>query len=307
MCRLLAACSECKQFLTQEIINPSLLLAPLPPDNSRAEGPGEQAGVISADHALHALKVEELEVADHSGKNGLQLDVCELLADAAMSASAERQVWRCGTLADNTVAVVLGLFGDALLDVLGRKADVLVGGAFVPAVRLPLHGLGEVLGDTACDTRRSEENVRSGNDPVGASNGERVLDHAHNAVDGSVDTEGLLDDLSVKRQAAEVLVVEGLDGAVLVQAKDLLLLLEKVILNIGSGGEAEKNPADGGRRAVLASHEQRNHHVGDFLVGDSLAVLVLAVHQVPDHVLLSVSRSRVARFTPFLDNIHVNL
>ena len=307
MCRLLAACSECKQFLTQEIINPSLLLAPLPPDNSRAEGPGEQAGVVSADHALHALKVEELEVADHSGKNSLQLDVCELLADAAMSASAERQVRRCSTLTDNTVAVVLCLFGDALLDVLGRKADVLVGGAFVPAVRLPLHGLGEVLGDTACDTRRSEENVRSGNDPVGASNGERVLDHAHNAVDGCVDAQGFLDNLGVKGQAAEVVVVEFLDRAVGVQSEDLLLFLEKVVLDIGSGSEAKENPADGGRRAVLACHEQRNHHVRNFLVGDSLAVLVFTVHQVPDHVFFSVSRGGVTRFTPLLDDIHVYL
>ena len=127
VCRLLAACSECKQFLTQEIINPSLLLAPLPPDNSRAERPGEQAGVIGANHTLNTFKVEEFKVTNDSGENGLQLHVCELLADATMSASAKGKVWRCGALADNTVAIVLGLLDDTLLDVLGCQADVLLG------------------------------------------------------------------------------------------------------------------------------------------------------------------------------------
>ena len=234
MCRLLAACSECKQFLTQEIINPSLLLTPLPPDDCRAKRPREQAGVIGADNALHTLKVEELEVADHSGKNGLQLDVCELLADAAMSASAERQVWRCGALADNTVAIVLGLLDDTLLDVLGCQADVLLGRVRVPAVRLPLQRLGEVLGGTAGDTRGGEEDVRCGNDPVGALDGERVLDNTHDAVNGGVDAESLLDDLSVQRKAAEVLVVEVLDRAVGVQAKNLPFFLKKVLLDVGS-------------------------------------------------------------------------
>jgi hypothetical protein len=294
-------------ILTQQTINPSLLLPPLPPNNSRAKRPREQTRVISANHTLHTLKVEELEVANNSGKNSLQLDIRKLLADAAMPASAKRQVGRRGTLADNTVAVILGLLSDAFLDVLGGQADVLFGGLLVPAVGLPLQGLGEVLGDAAGDAGRGEEDVRGGDDPVGAFDGERVLDDAHNAVNGCVDAEGLLDDLSVKRQAAEVLVVEVFDRAVLVQSEDLLLLLEKVILDIGSGSKAEKNPADGGRRAVLAGHEQRDHHVGNLAVRHGLAVLVFAVHQVPDHVLLPVSGSGVARCTPFLDDVRVHL
>ena len=185
----------------------------------------------------------------------MQLDIRELLADAAMSASAEGQVGRSGALADDAVAVVLGFLGDAFLDVLGGQADVLGRGRFVPAVGLPLHGLGEVLGDAACDAGGGEEDVGGGDHPVGAFHGERVLDDAHDAVDGGVDAESLLDDLGVEGQAAEVLVGERLDRAVCVQAEDLLLFLEKVVLDVGSGGEAEEDPADGGGRAVLTSHE----------------------------------------------------
>lgn len=184
---------------------------------------------------------------------------------------------------------------------------MLLGWVLVPTVRFPLHGLGEVLGDTAGDTRRGKEDVRRRNDPVGAFDGQRVLDDAHNAVNGSVDAKSLLDNLSVEWKAAEVLVVEVLDGAVGVQAKNLLLFLEQVVLDVRSGSKTEQNPADSGRRAVLASHEQGNHHVSNLTVGDSLAVLVLAVHQVPDHVLLPVSRGRLARCTPFLNDIRVYL
>jgi hypothetical protein len=174
-------------------------------------------------------------------------------------------------------------------------------------VRLPLHGFREVLGNTAGDTRRSEKYVRRRNNPVGAFDGQRVLDHAHNAVNGSVDAKSFFDDLSVEGKAAEVLVVEVLDGAVGIQAKGLLLFFEQVVLDVGSGSKAEQDPADCGRRAVLSSHEQGDHHVGDFTVGNSLAVLVFAVHQVPDHVLFPVSGCRFARRAPFLDDIHVDL
>jgi len=207
-----------------------------------------------------------------------------------MSAGTERQVWRCGALADETVAVVLGLFGDALLDVLGSQVDVLLGRVLVPAVGFPLQWLGEVLGGTAGDTRGGEEDVRGRDDPVGALDREGVLDHAHDAVNGSVNAKSLLDNLSVQRKAAEILVVEVLDGAIGVQAKDLPLFLKKFILDVGSRSKAKQDPADSGGRAVLAGHKQGNHHVGNFLIGDSLAVLVFAVHQVPDHVLFPVSR-----------------
>jgi hypothetical protein len=294
-------------FVFQSFPTPSLLLPPLPPDNSRAERPGEQAGVIGADHALDALGVKELQIANDSGEDGLQLHVCELLADATMSASAERQVWGCGALADKTIAVVLGLLGNALLDVLGCQADVLVGRVLVPAVRLPLHWFGEVLGDTAGDTGRGEEDVRCRDDPVGSLDGQRVLDHAHDAVNRSVDAKSLLDDLSVQGEAAEVLVVEVLDRAVGVQAKNLLLLLKQILLDVGPRSKTEQNPADGGGRAVLASHEKSDHHVGDLAIGNSLAVLVFTVHQVPDHILFSVSGGRVARRAPFFNDISVHL
>jgi hypothetical protein len=224
-----------------------------------------------------------------------------------MPASAERQVRGSGALADNAIAVVLGLLGDALLDVLGGEADEFLGGALVPAVGLPLHGFGEVLGDAAGDAGRGEEDVRGWDHPVGAFDGEGVFDDAHDAVDRGVDAEGLLDDLGVEGQAAEVLVVEGFDRAVGVQAEDALLFFEKVFLDVGSGGEAEEDPADGGGRAVLAGHEERNHHVGNLAIGHGLAVLVFAVHQVPNHVLFPVSRGRVARCAPFLDNVRVHL
>lgn len=224
-----------------------------------------------------------------------------------MPAGAERKVGRSGALADNAVAVVLGLFCDTLLDVLGCEANVLVGWAFVPAVGLPFEWLWEVLLGAAGDTGRSEEDVGGRNDPVGAFDGEGVLDYAHDAVNRSVDAKSFLDNLSVQRETAEILVVEVLDSAIGVDTKDLLLLLEKVVLNIGPGSETEENPADSGRGAVLASHEQSNHHVGNLAVGNVLAVLVGAVHQVPDHVFLPVSRGQVALLTPFLDNIHVHL
>jgi hypothetical protein len=191
--------------------------------------------------------------------------------------------------------------------VLRCQADVLVGRVLIPTVRLPLHGFREVLGNTAGDTGGGEKYVRSRDDPVGTFDGQRVLDHAHNAVNGSVDAESLFDNLSVQRKAAEVLIVEVLDRAVGVQAKDLLLFLEQVVLDVGSGSKAEQDPADCGRRAVLSGHEQGDHHVGNLTVGNGLAVLVFAVHQVPDHVLFPVSGCGFARRTPFLDDIHVDL
>lgn len=36
---------------------------------------------------------------------------------------------------------------------------------------------------------------------------------------------------------------------------------------------------------MLASHKERDHHVGNFKVGDRVAIFVRAGHQVPDHVV----------------------
>lgn len=284
----------------------SLLFPPLPLHDRRAKRPGEQTRVISSNNTLDALGVVELQIANDGGEDGLQLHVGELLANAAMPASTEGQVRRCGALADNAVAVILGLLDDALLDVLGRKADVLLGGSLVPSVGLPLQRLGEVLGSTAGDTGRGEEDVGGGNDEVGSLNRHRVLDHAHNAVNRGVNAKSLLDDLGVQRKAAEVLVVEVLEGTVGVNAKNLLLFLEKIVLNVGARCETEQDPADGSGGAVLAGHKESNHHVSNLTVRDRSAVLVMAVHQVPNHILLSFSRSRLSRLTPFLDDIGVH-
>lgn len=56
---------------------------------------------------------------------------------------------------------------------------------------------------------------------------------------------------------------------------------------------------------MLASHEQGNHHMGNLLIGDLLASLVLAVHQVPDHVRLAVLGLCLAAVASSLDNLHV--
>jgi hypothetical protein len=48
---------------------------------------------------------------------------------------------------------------------------------------------------------------------------------------------------------------------------------------------------------VLSSHEKRNHDTGNLVLGNLCAVLVLAIHQVPDHVvgiLLCVASSALA-------------
>lgn len=63
---------------------------------------------------------------------------------------------------------------------------------------------------------------------------------------------------------------------------------------------------------MLACHEEGNHHVCDFVVGDLFAVFVGAVHKVPNHVLFFVGVEgfavlfRVFDLRPaFFDNGHV--
>ena len=50
-------------------------------------------------------------------------------------------------------------------------------------------------------------------------------------------------------------------------------------------GEAEDDPGGGGGGGVLTCHEEGDHHVCDFVVGNGDAVFVNALHQVPNHVL----------------------
>ena len=101
--------------------------------------------------------------------------------------------------------------------------------------------------------------------------------------------------------------MEILDRAIGVQAKDLPLFLKKFVLDVGSRSKAKQDPANSGGRAVLAGHKQSNHHMGNLPVGDSLAVLVFAVHQVPNHVLFPVGRGRFTRRAPLLNDIGVHL
>jgi hypothetical protein len=55
---------------------------------------------------------------------------------------------------------------------------------------------------------------------------------------------------------------------------------------------------------VLTRHQQRNHHVRNFFIGNRGAVLVDARHQVPDHILGVLLATSLATLT---DNIHVGL
>lgn len=55
---------------------------------------------------------------------------------------------------------------------------------------------------------------------------------------------------------------------------------------------------------MLAGHQQRNHHVGNFLIRDGVSVLVVARHQVPNHVLGVLLFTRSAAR---LDDVRVSL
>ena len=55
---------------------------------------------------------------------------------------------------------------------------------------------------------------------------------------------------------------------------------------------------------MLAGHEQSNHHVGNLMVGNRLAVLVRRGHEMLHHVVLAIIRSLSAAV---LDNVHVDL
>lgn len=54
---------------------------------------------------------------------------------------------------------------------------------------------------------------------------------------------------------------------------------------------------------MLSSKKHSDHHVGNLLVGNRVAVLVLAVHQVPNHILATLG----ALFSALLDRFHVQV
>ena len=212
-----------------------------------------------------------------------------------MATSTKGEVRGGGALADQAVAIV-----DLLL-LLGGVADNRrsVGGVGAPSVRVPSLRLREVLRVRRADARGSEEGVRGRDDELGAGNGHGLLDCAHDGVNGGVEAKGLLDDGLVERQLAESFV--GQRGEVFTQ--DILLLLEKLLNNLGVLGKTQHDPRAGGRRRVLASHEQGNHHVRNLVVGNLDAVLVGRVHKMSHHVELLV----IALGAALLDDIHVDL
>lgn len=167
-------------------------------------------------------------------------------------------------------------------------------------MRVPLVRVGEVGRVGSADAGSSEKGVRSRNDILGTRDGHGRLDSAHDGVDRSVKTEGFLYDSLVKGQLGEVFVSQRRQ----IGTEVLDLLLVELFHDVRVLSETEHNPRAGGRRRVLASHEEGNHHVGDLVVRDRGTVLVSRVHQVLHHVVL---RLVVTLSTAFLDGVHVDL
>lgn len=142
--------------------------------------------------------------------------------------------------------------------------------------------------------------MRGRDNVLGSGDGHRALDGAQDRVNGGVQAQSFLDDGLVERQLGEILV--GKLGQVGAESLDLLLV--EILHNLRVLGEAEHNPGAGGRRGVLAGHEQGNHHVGDLVVGHLDAVLVGRVHQVLHDVELGVLLCVGAAL---LNGVHVNL
>lgn len=218
-----------------------------------------------------------------------------MLTDAAVTTGAEGEVRRSGTLANQAVAVVdlfiVGIFGASK-----SGSDRRIG---VPAVGVPLLGLGEVNGIGARDTGGGEEGVASGNDKLGTGDGHGRCDGAHDGVNGGVQAKSLLDNGLVEGQLGEVFVGQGRK----VGAENTDLFLVELLHDLRVLGETEHDPRAGGGGRVLAGHEEGNHHVGDLVVGDLGAVLVGRVHQM-GHDIESVGAALLAAL---LDFVHVDL
>jgi hypothetical protein len=119
-------------------------------------------------------------------------------------------------------------------------------------------------------------------------------------VDGSVEAKRLLDDLGVERELLEAFV--GNRREILAQYR--LLLSEKLLNEVRILSKTEQNPSDGGRRRMLTSHKKGNHDTGNLVLRHLCSVLVLAVHQVPDHVVRVLLLSAGP---PLADNLRVQL
>lgn len=83
--------------------------------------------------------------------------------------------------------------------------------------------------------------------------------------------EGLANNGLVERQHGEVVIRQGRNVVV---AQDSLLFLVELFYDIWARGEAGHDLGTGSGRRVLTSHEESDHHVGDFLIGDWRSVLV---------------------------------
>lgn len=162
-----------------------------------------------------------------------------------MPAGPKGQVRTACAFAHHAVAVVDHLLIFVLFavgDFVGQWVAVLV-----PAVGLPMQGLGEEIRGSGGDAWCGEEGVRGG-DGVGFAgrgghgDGHGGFDFAHHAVDGSVESQGFLDDLGVEREVLEIVVGQGWE----VLAQHPFLLCEKFFLDVGPGGETERNPCGRG-------------------------------------------------------------
>ena len=194
-----------------------------------------------------------------------------------MTSGAEGKVWRVCSLRDDTPTVVNSVLGVGFW----LFEAGLLG---VPTVRVPNLGVDEVRVELRGEPRRRHECVRGGDNVVGAVGHKRLLDLAHNGVNRGVNTEGFLDDLSVQRQLGKVFVCQG--GEILSESR--LLLLKELFDEAGVLSQTEEDPSDGRGGRVLTSHQKRNHDTSDLVLRDLCAILVLAVQQVPYHIVLAL-------------------
>lgn len=105
-------------------------------------------------------------------------------------------------------------------------------------MRVPLIRVGEEGRVGSTDTRSSEKSVRSGNDILSARDGHRRLDGAHDGVDRSMETKGLLDDSLVKGQLGEVFVSQRRQ----ISTEVLDLLLVELFHDVRVLSETEHDP-----------------------------------------------------------------
>lgn len=154
-----------------------------------------------------------------------------------MSTSAKGKIRRCSALGNETVAVV------ELLLVLFRANNGCgrIGVAGFPAVGIPGVGVGEVGGVGGGDNGGGKEGVGVGDDPVTSGNRHGRLDLTHDTVNGSVQTEGFLDDVGVERELGQVLVRERRE----IGAQGFDLFLVELFHDFGVLGETKHNPGAG--------------------------------------------------------------